>query len=284
MLRTRIALLAGSFLFLSASAVTVNAQVPTSESIGILPVRNPPPPDSTLYTSFYFQSYTYANWLVCGSTKLTEGCYGIGSLGPFGHVGSLIQGNESIQGNTVARKIYVVDSADGEVGTGVKLYVYQKIDVVTQSSDDVTVRLVNTLSLPLQGGSNVKTYMAANDDFLFIGTSASQIAYEVQKKNLAISLEINRPSPDRPMALFSITRDKYGFVSVNFVDAGGSYSNFQFAPDGRPEGDGGLGEYLLNDTVGFSTTDIASSSSSSVPASRMMIHLKKSPAQTSQGH
>jgi hypothetical protein len=120
-------------------------------SVGTLRAQNPSvpaAPDSTLFTT-YTASPTSVNWVVCGSTPDTEGCYASGSLGPFVGVGAMLEGNPFVKSNVVTRKIYVVDSGSAD---NVKLYVYQKTDTVTADSDTVVVTLQRTVSLPLTGG------------------------------------------------------------------------------------------------------------------------------------
>jgi hypothetical protein len=82
--------------------------------------------DSTLFTTYTANTkYTGLNWLVCGSTQATSGCYGSGSLGPFGRVGAMIEGNpaQNLLKGTVTRYIYMLDVAYGVNGDGVALYV-----------------------------------------------------------------------------------------------------------------------------------------------------------------
>ncbi len=82
--------------------------------------------DSTLFTT-YSGNLTSVNWVVCGSTAETEGCYASGSLGPFVGVGAMLESNPSVKGDVVKREIYVVDSGSAD---SVKLYVYKKTDTV----------------------------------------------------------------------------------------------------------------------------------------------------------
>jgi hypothetical protein len=213
------------------------------------------PPDANLYTSYYTNAnYQSISYLVCGSTSTTEGCYGSGSIGLFGRVGSMIEGNPSVTGGTVVRFVYVVDVASGSSSNGVTLLVYKKIDKVTSSSDATTFTLTNTVTLPLTGGTKAQGFMAANNSFLFIGTDQSPQAVEVQKRNLNV-LTIGGFSP--PINVSAITANKYGFVAVTF---GGSSNNvggtYWYAPNGGGVQDGG-GAYFMLDTInGVSTTGL----------------------------
>src|SRR5205814_2942493 len=138
------------------------------------------PIDTTLYTRYHTDpAQTIVDWNVCGSLPGSSGCYGSGSLGPFGRVGALMEGEPKTNRNaqTVTRAIYVLDTATGIDQNGVTLYVYTKVDTITTDSDTVTITLSQTISLPLIGGTNPHSaQMAANKQFLFIGTDQSPSA------------------------------------------------------------------------------------------------------------
>lgn len=108
--------------------------------------------DAGLYTSYFFNNgFETVNWVACGSTQESEGCYSSGSLGPFGNVGALLEGTPKTKGNTVTRDLYIVDVGTGTGVTSINLYVYTKVDTITSSYDSVTVSLTKTVSLPLVG-------------------------------------------------------------------------------------------------------------------------------------
>ena len=209
-------------------------------------------PDATLFTTYsFFSNEQTLDWLVCGSTTSTEGCYASGSLGPFGKVGAMIEGNPTTSGNTVTRMIYVVDIAAGS-GTGVTLSVYKKTDTVTSSSDTVTVTLGKTISLPLTGGSTASCSMAANATLLFIGTDQNQQAVMVKKSNLTVTqvgTYIIGPG------VTAITTDKYGYITVtqgNFTSGVSGFTVFNAA--GAAQEDGGGADFMLNTVTGVSTS------------------------------
>jgi hypothetical protein len=82
-------------------------------------------PDAGLYTGYYLSSdYTGVTFIVCGSVPGSDGCYGFGTLGPFGHVGAMVEGNGKIVGSVVNHDIYVVDVAGGASGKEVILNSY----------------------------------------------------------------------------------------------------------------------------------------------------------------
>lgn len=211
------------------------------------------PPDETLYTSYFFgTAYQSATWIVCGSTAQTEGCFGSGSLGPFGQIGALLEGNQTVSGNTVTRHIYVVDVASGSSADSVVLYVYKKTDVVTASDDQTTVTLLKQVTLPLTGGSTALCSMAANNGFLFIGTNLTSNGVRVQKSNLAM-VTFGGFSP--PMNVTSITADRYGYVAATF-SGGGFTGNIEFGPNGNSVGDGGGAWFMLDTFLGVSPSNI----------------------------
>ena len=259
----------------SVGAQALKADLADSTNIGILPPRvvTPLPPDYHLYTQYTVpNTFNNVYLTVCGSTADSEGCYGSAVFGPFGHAGALIEGNEVVSGGTVTRNIYVVDDGDTSAGgTGVKLYVYLKTDVVTASSDTVTTSLVNTVNLPLVTGRNVVTHVAADNGYLFIGTSLSQSALRISKSDLSM---LSIPGG---AYLTSITANKYGHVIATFGQYFAAYD-----PEGNLEESGGGNEALVDASNGLSTVSLypASASSPSQPALPVRIntiehHLKK---------
>lgn len=250
-----------SFLFTFSVALVVCSQ----------PAAASQPPDYTLYTTYSFGTgYQNVYWVVCGSTAESEGCYASGSMGPFGRAGALIEGIQSVNQttSTVTRYIYVVDVAAGS-GTAVTLYVYKKTDVVTSSSDTVTVTLVKTVSLPPTGGATAVCSMAANTGYLFIGTDQSPYGVRVEKNNLSY-VQIGGFSP--PMNVTSITADKYGYVTVTF---GGPFDGgfYAYGPNGEEVEDGGGSDFMLSTDIGLSTAELPTSDS--IPADRLVVRPKQ---------
>jgi len=210
-----------SVLLLLAAALPLQAQQPAA------------PPDSTLYTN-YFGTTTSIDWIVCGSTQQSSGCYASGDLGPFVAIGAMLEGIPSVASDVVTRAIYIVDSGANPV----KLYVYSKTDTVSASEDAVSVTLTKTITLPLTGGSNVSASMAANNKFLFIGTDEGTLAVKVNKGNLVVTkLE------EFSAATLSITSDQYGYVTIAQV---GGFT--VYGPDGDVEEDGGGSQFMIGTT------------------------------------
>jgi len=201
-------------------------------------------PDSTLFTTYTISTgHTSLTWTVCGSTQQTEGCYGSGPLEPFGKIGALLESNASVNlaTNTVTRLIYVLDIATGSAHTGVTLFVYKKTDVISLSSDTVTVTLSKSVPLSLTGGTSAQGFMAANNKFLFIGTNKSSDALKVQKSNYATT-QITGFAP--PTA---ITSDRYGYVTITFGGFSALANAFiVYDANGNALEDGGGASFMLN--------------------------------------
>jgi hypothetical protein len=210
-----------------------------------IPAHAATAPDSTLYTTYTIYSgnsdFTI-DWSVCGSTQQSEGCYASGSLGPFVAVGAMLEGNPRVNGDVVTRAIYVVDSGSAN---NVLLYVYKKVDTVSAESDTVTVTLTHTVSLPLTGGSSAKCSMAANANYLFIGTDQSPQGAEVRKSTLAVT---KLPGFSPPMNVISITADQYGYVAVTQANSIGESAFSLFGLTGGEEEDGGGSDFVLGTT------------------------------------
>jgi hypothetical protein len=199
--------------------------------------------DSTLYTTYLLESHnTKVNWLVCGSVGMNSGCFGIGNLGPFGRVGAMIEGHsaQNLKNNTVTRHIYVLDVASGSGGSGVTLYTYKKVDSITANSDTITVSLLDTTALPLTGGKATVASMAANREFLYIGTTQDQLAVEVKKRDLTVTQFGQGISSDN---VTSITADLYGYVAVIWGNGDGSEV---IGPNGKAQSEGGGAYFTLN--------------------------------------
>jgi hypothetical protein len=251
--------------FALAASLPASAQVAGAQNASILPAAasTSAPPDSTLLTEYHFDNaYSNAYFDVCGSLPGSDGCYGGGTLGPLGHVGALIEGNQSVKGSVVTRKIYVVDDNAG--GTTVKLYVYQKTDNINGTNDTISTSLVNTISLPLVGGTGVKSYMAADKDFLFIGTSLSQSAVKVAKAGLTFQA-IGGFSGPSPIYVSSATANNYGSVTLTFSDSNGQSTGFySFDPSGNLSEDGGGANYLLSTSTALTTKNLLTTSNSAI--------------------
>jgi hypothetical protein len=205
------------------------------------------PIDAGLYTTYNIDSaHTSIGWSVCGSLPGSSGCYGSGGLGPFGKVGALLEGNPKTDliANTVTRAIYVLDVASGTNQDEVVLDVYTKVDTITTDFDTVTVTLSQTISLPLRGGTSAQASMAANNQFLFIGTNRSPQGVEINKRTFSVT-QSGEFSP--PINVSAITADQYGYVTMSFGSFNSGNSGFiVFGPDGTAQEDGGGSQFTLN--------------------------------------
>ncbi|MEO7723787.1 MAG: hypothetical protein ABIU29_03730 [Chthoniobacterales bacterium] len=206
------------------------------------------PIDATLFTSYFFDApRTTPTWIVCGNTENTNGCYGAGTLGTFGKIGAMMEGypRTDLSTNTVTRAIYVLDIAAGANQNEVILYVYSKSDVITPDFDTVTVTLTNTIPLDLAGGLSSKGFMAANKNFILLGTNRSRSALELDKKAFTVT-------SFGPYTEFcsSITSDQYGYMTADF----GQSLFFQVGPDGKNLQGGGGAWFMLNPMQGVPAT------------------------------
>ena len=199
--------------------------------------------DAGLFTTYTTDSgKTTLYWTECGSLAGGSGCYGAGSLGPFGHMGSILESPKIYDNRegTVTRYLYLVDSAYGSGQDGVALNVYQRVDTIAGSYVTTTFTLKKTISLSLLGGSQAVVYMAENKGYLVIGTSNSTEALQVNKRTLAISrLGIISGAP------FSITADNYGYITVTSANG-----FFVIGPDGSLQEDGGGTPFMINALIG----------------------------------
>lgn len=199
--------------------------------------------DSGLYTTYTTDNAkSELYWSVCGSIGTGSGCYGSGSLGPFGQIGSIVEGSKSynVSKGTVTRYLYVIDQAYGSALDGVELYAYKRVDTITLSYDTTTFTLEKTVSLPLTGGGAALTLVGANSAYLVIGTSLTAVPVEVAKNNYAITpLTIISQIP------VSITADNYGYVTVTSAS-----EFFVVGPKGTVQEDGGGSPFTVNTLLG----------------------------------
>src|SRR5262249_55422153 len=158
--------------------------------------------------------------------------------------GAMLEGDPKVDlsTNTVTRAIYVVDVASGPNQDKVALDVYTKTDAITTDFDTVTVTLDRTINLPLRGGTSVHTSMAANKQFLFVGTSRSPQGVEIDKDTFTVT-QSGSFSP--PINVSSITADQYGYVTMSFGSTGGNSGFIVYGPDGLGQEDGGGSQFML---------------------------------------
>lgn len=202
--------------------------------------------DSTLFTTYTMNTArTNLNWTVCGSLPTTEGCYGSGTLSPFGKIGAIIEGlpSQNLNKGTVTRYIYVLDVAYASGLNGVALYVYKKVDTINSSDDAVAVTLYKTVILPLTGGSSTVASMAANKKFLFIGTNQDDLAVQLTKTTFAFTQygEVSGPA-----TVIAITSDAYGFVTTTWLTSSNVEAFNVIDPNGMTQEGGGGGSFMLN--------------------------------------
>ena len=234
-----------TILPIAAATTLICAGLSFGQETAVQAVPAATPPDATLFTTYNIDTaHTSVGLSVCGSLPGSEGCYGGASLGPFGKVGALLEGDPKVNltTNTVTRAIYVVDVASGTNQNEVVLDVYTKTDVITTDFDTITVTLDRTISLPLRGGP-VQTFMAANKQFLFIGTNHSTEGVMVNKRTFNVT-QTGGFFP--PINVSAITADQYGYVTVSHGTNGGDSGFIVFGPDGISREDGGGWEFMLN--------------------------------------
>jgi hypothetical protein len=230
---------------MSRSSSACNTLVALLVAAGYAASTQAAAPDASLFATYSVDSTLQnANWIVCGATTQTSGCYASGTLGPFGHIGAMLERGPWVSGETVTRQIFVLDVESGSAHNGVSLFVYTKKDAVSATNDTVTVALSRTISLPLVGGSGVHASMAANNSYLYVGTNKSAQAASVRLGSWTVT-PIGGFSPPIPVA--SISSDSYGYITVTFGAPGGTFSGFYvFGPTGASEEDGGGAEFMLN--------------------------------------
>jgi|SRR5581483_1329816 len=207
-------------------------------------------PDNTLFTIYNYnqQPPTSINWLTCGSTPQTEGCYGSGSFGPFTNACAIVQSVPApINLNTVLRYIYILDT--GSSSNGATLTAYKRTDMVSQTTDVITITQQAVVHLTsLVGGAGVTCYLAQNPAFVYAGTNQSTTAASINKTNYGVSTVGGFGN------VAAITADSYGYVTIVQVQSG--IPGFTtYGPNGQEQEDGGGSYFMINPVNGVEPTD-----------------------------
>jgi hypothetical protein len=187
-----------------------------------------------------------------------------------------MEGDEVVNNttNVVTRYIYILNDGNGLGGVSMRLDVYRKTDTISSTSDSVAVTKVKSVGLPVHGDTAAKCFMAANKDYIYVGTDQSSAVNRVAKAGYAVE---GLFSAGQAAHVSSISSDKYGFATVAWGTPGTSgASNFEFRPDGSSAGSGGGTQFMLNT---FAATSTDSLSTASVPAPKLWVRFKNIPMQ-----
>jgi hypothetical protein len=199
--------------------------------------------DSKLFAMFSLNGHASISFVVCGSLPETNGCYGSTNLRPpFEAACAVLQGTPNYNGDVVTRDIYVLDKRSS-AKTAVQLYIYQRQDTITNSSDAISVTLEHTIALPIKGGLNADCAMAGNNAAVYAGTTKDTVAVSIDKKTQVVKT-LGGFSP--PAKLLAITADDRGYIALHF--AGGFYI---IDPKGNGGGDGGGSASMINTRNGW---------------------------------
>lgn len=230
MKKTLSGVVSGVVLAFASQVASAQAGVATSTPPSVSP-------DRTLYA-------TYDRWKtekgeglgmsVCGSTKETSGCYGWNVMGPFNRICGLIEGEPKTEGNITTRDIYVLDGQTKN--DWARIHVYKRMDILTDDHDTVLVSKAYSKPLPVMGGPKVKCSMAANNKFLFIGTSLSNNAVKFKKASGDVET-LPGFTPDIPVT--GITVNRAGYVSVQQGSSNSNGGFYLYGPNGELEASGG---------------------------------------------
>lgn len=129
------------------------------------------PTDNVSPSSFFYTTYerfgSNLNWFTCGYDSQSSGCYGNGSLGPFGRACS-------VAGSST--RVVVADSNPSKGST--TLYFYKQEESSTPSAT-----LQKKLQLPgISASTSAACHMSILGNFLYFGTDESPTFYKVNLK------------------------------------------------------------------------------------------------------
>lgn len=239
---------AGLVLLAGLTANPANAQTSVQPPVHVaghrLVATASTPIDANLYTTYsVYAPHNSLSWSRCGATAQSEGCFGNGQISGFKRVCAMIDGTPVVAGSQVTHDLYILDGGATSSDT-VTLSVYQFVDEITSSFDTTTVTLLQTVNLTLQGGAAAACSMAANADYVYVGTNASDYAVSVKKTSYATA-QLPGFSPAIPVT--QITADDRGYVIVQY-GSGTNNGFYMYSPDGANVEDGG-GNALIPSTV-----------------------------------
>jgi hypothetical protein len=227
-----------------------------ADSIALLAVTSLPL-CATQIDSIFFTTY----WLNAQNTTLSwqvASGYGIndsGTLGLFGRVASMMEGNASqnLKKGTVSRDIYVVDAEYGTDKNEIALYIYQKVDTPEPNGtlDSTTITLLHTIVLPLTGGKSSVVSMAGNAKYIYIGTNQDEAAVQIAKSNPFYQPFVGGISGT---TITSITSDQYGYVTISAGTSGIESGVAVYSPNGQEQEAGAQVGFMLNTVQGVPIT------------------------------
>lgn len=194
--------------------------------------------DADLFATYKASQHISISFTVCGSLPDERGCFGSSGFAPFEYACAILEGVPKYNGGVVKRDVYVLDRRASR-GVAVKLFVFQRKDVITDQSDTVTTALKQTISLPIKGGPGADCSMAANNVAVYAGTSKDHVAVSIDKNTYALTT-VGGFSP--PEALTAITADERGYVTLRFSDG-----NLVFGPQGQEVSVGGGVADMIDD-------------------------------------
>jgi hypothetical protein len=167
--------------------------------------------------------------LVCGRVGENDGCYKNVRFVDAESACAVIEGAPSEEGNVVTRAIYILDRRAAN-GDPLQLFVYDRTDTIADNYDTVRVTMRAQIPLHLKGSPKGACMLAANDRFLYAGSSRDKAAVSIAKDTLVVA-KIHPESLAKDLT--EITADDRGYVAVCF----GEYGCSIFSPDGSHVGE-----------------------------------------------
>jgi len=224
-------------------------------------------PDSGLFTNYFSggNPATTINWVTCGSTAQSEGCYESGMLGPFTNACSIVQSVPApLNFNTVLRYIYVMDA--GSRAGGATLTIYKRIDVISPTYDTTTITQLAVVALPtLAAGPGATCATSQNPTNVYAGTYQGPNIAVINKTNFSVSSFAGSEN------LSALTADYYGFVTISW-GSGFPDDSVTIGPNGQTQQSGGGSYWLINPINGLNPDSLPRFDAAQLP--QLGYHLK----------
>jgi len=145
--------------------------------------------DSTLFTDYTLNPGAKTiDLVVCGSLPGSSGCYGAGSIGPFGKIGAMLEGlpRINVAKGTVTRFLYVLDVAAGPNGDHVELHLFKKVDTISGGDDTVTVAGYKTITLRSPEGDPRLRPWRSTGNSAMLGPTKTNSPYRSRRATLPL--------------------------------------------------------------------------------------------------
>jgi hypothetical protein len=192
----------------------------------------------TLYTKYVLVGGTGIGWTRCGTATGSYACFGSGTIAGFDRPCALLEGSQTAIGSTISNEIYVLDSG-GRSLPYASLRVFKATSTVLGETVSTQIDFEQSVRLPIPSSPRVACLMAANQDYIYVGTSESA-AIPVKRSDFSLPTSAGYLGDLR---LITVNNALFGVITYGpLTGFGGAFG--QFNPTGQIEDYGGGAAFL----------------------------------------